>query len=190
MTDDAAPDGDDTTTLTLEAFADTIVPGEKRGPDDVAIAGAAPGPGAVQAGAMELLGMFAPGISEALDGYAQGVNEHALGYARERGLDLDAALPPFVALTYADRAALVRTLTTPGHPEKDFWVLLALFCNMAYDTAAHMHTTDALATGHPGLTAMGFMPPDADGLWRFGAFSYGRELASIHPDTTSTGSPS
>jgi len=41
--------------MTLEAFADTIVPGEKRSPDDHAIAGAASGPGAVGAGALELL---------------------------------------------------------------------------------------------------------------------------------------
>src|SRR4051812_23930655 len=41
------PDPQDTTTLTLEAFADTIIPGEKRSPDDVAVAGAAEGGGAV-----------------------------------------------------------------------------------------------------------------------------------------------
>ena len=48
--------------MTLEAFADTFVPGEKRSPDDVAIAGAAAGPGAVEAGALELLEMPATGV--------------------------------------------------------------------------------------------------------------------------------
>jgi hypothetical protein len=77
----------------------------------------------------------------------------------------------------------VRLLTTPGHPEKDGWVLLALFSNMAYDTAPHMHTSDALAAGHPGLLAMGFAQPDADGLWRFADYGYGQELAKRHPNT-------
>ena len=38
--------------LTLEAFADTILPGEKRTPDDTAVAGVSDGPGAVAAGAL------------------------------------------------------------------------------------------------------------------------------------------
>jgi enediyne biosynthesis protein E8 len=60
---------------------------------------------------------------------------------------------------------------------------------MAFDTAAHMHTTDAIATGHPGLAAMGFAKPDDDGLWRFPDYSYGRQLARIHPGTTPAGNP-
>jgi hypothetical protein len=60
---------------------------------------------------------------------------------------------------------------------------------MAFDTAAHQHTADAIAAGHPGLAAMGFARPDADGLWRFADFSYGRPLARTHPATTSSGSP-
>ena len=39
------PPGDPATVATLEAFADTLIPGEKRSPDDRAIAGAAPGRG-------------------------------------------------------------------------------------------------------------------------------------------------
>jgi hypothetical protein len=46
---------EETKRITLKAFADTIIPGSKRGPDDVAIAGAGNGPGAVAAGALELL---------------------------------------------------------------------------------------------------------------------------------------
>jgi hypothetical protein len=52
-----------------------------------------------------------------------------------------------------------------------------------------MHTTDAIAAGHVGLATIGFAPPDADGLWRFPAYSYGRQLATLHPDTTPSGSP-
>jgi enediyne biosynthesis protein E8 len=176
-------------TATLEAFADTIVPGEKRWPGDRAVAGAAPGGGAVACGAIELLETPATGITEGLDPLASALNDHARTYAAEHGAELDDSVPPFVALSHPDRTALVRSLVAPGHPEKEGWVSLALFCNMAFDTGAHMHTTDAIAAGHPGLVAMGFTKPDSDGLWRFPSFSYGRALAERHPNTTPSGSP-
>jgi hypothetical protein len=182
------PDEDPTRTITLEAFADTIIPGEKRGPDDRAIAGAAPGGGAVAAGAIELLEWPATGMTEGLDGLARRLNEHAQEFAAERGAELDDSVPPFVALSFELRTALVQRLTAPGHPEKEFWVLLALFSNMAFDTGAHMHTVDAIAAGHPGLAALGITLPDSDGLWRFPDFSYGRPLAASHPDTDASGS--
>ncbi|MDH2428372.1 DUF5987 family protein [Sphaerisporangium sp. TRM90804] len=176
-------------TMTLEAFADTIVPGEKRSPDDRAVAGASHGGGAVAAGAIELLEWDATGVHDGLDWFASALNDHARAYATEHGLAPDETVPPFVALGFEHRTALVQKLTLPGHPEKPLWVSLALFSNMAYDSAAHMHTADALAAGHPGLIAMGIERPDPDGLWRFPEFSYGRKLANLHPDTTSTGSP-
>lgn len=175
--------------LTLEAFADTIVPGEKRSPDDRAVAGASTDGGAVAAGALEMLGLPEVGLSHVLDDLVVSLNGHAQKYAADHGLDLDPTVPPFVALEFADRTALVRDLVGPDHPEKDLWVGVALFSNMAFDTAAHMHTTDAMAAGHPGLSAMGFMNHDTDGLWRFPKFSYERELAPLHPNTTPTGSP-
>lgn len=175
--------------MTLEAFADTIIPGVKRTPDDRAIAGVSDDAGAVEAGALELLETPATGVTAGLESLAAGLNGHAATYAAKRSIDLDEDVPEFVALSYEDRSALVVELTTPGHPEKDGWVLLALFSNMAYDSAAHMSTTDALAAGHPGLKAMGFAEPDSDGLWRFPDHGYGRELAKRHPDTTSSGSP-
>ncbi|RKT19440.1 hypothetical protein BX285_3898 [Streptomyces sp. 1114.5] len=183
------PDGNEYRTMTLEAFADTIVPGEKRSPDDRAVAGASTGGGAVQAGAIELLETPATGLSNALDDYQQALNAHAGAYAAEHGLRLDDSVPPFVALPFADRTSLVQSLTGTGHQERELWVLLALFANMAFDTAAHLHTTDALAAGHPGLTMMGFMQPGDDGLWRFPEYSYGKQLADPHPGTTSSGSP-
>ncbi|GII76207.1 hypothetical protein Sru01_11890 [Sphaerisporangium rufum] len=175
--------------MTLEAFADTIIPGERRSPDDRAVAGAAAGGGAVAAGALELLRWDATGLHDSLDGFATALDGHARAYAAETGLTLDETVPPFVALAFADRTELVRRITTPGHPEKALWVSLALFCNMAFDSAAHMHTADALAAGHPGLTALGITPPDPDGRWRFPRFGYGRPLARLHPDTTPSGSP-
>jgi enediyne biosynthesis protein E8 len=176
-------------TATLEAFADTIIPGEKRSPDDIAIAGAAAGGGAVAAGALELLEWSATGITEGLGPLAEGLNGHAVAFAEEHGIELADAVPPFVSLTYEQRVGLVERLTTPGHPEKEGWVLLALFSNMAFDSAAHLNTAAAIAAGHPGLLAMGFTEPDADGLWRFPDYSYGRVLAKPHPDTTPSGSP-
>ncbi|MBC6467525.1 regulator [Actinomadura alba] len=175
--------------MTLEAFADTIVPGVKRSPEDRSVAGAVVDPGAVVAGAVELLETPAPGIREGLDDLVRMLNDHARSYADLQGLVLDSPEPPFVALSFADRTALVQALTAPGHPEREVWISLALFSNMAFDTAAHMHTLDAIAADHPGIRIMGLAKPDPDGLWRFPAFSYGRPLADLHPDTTASGSP-
>jgi len=175
--------------LTLEAYADTIVPGEKRSPEDRAIAGVSPGAGSVAAGAIELLHTEATGVTAGLPYLAQSLNDHAKAYAGDVELELDTDVPPFVALPYEHRRALVQRLTKPGHPEKDGWVSLALFCNMAYDSAPHLHTAEAIKAGHPGLLALGYRPPDEDGFWRFPKFSYGRKLAELHPDTTPSGSP-
>jgi hypothetical protein len=175
--------------MTLEAFADTILPGEKRSPDDRAIAGAAPGPGAVAAGALDLLHTPATGVTAGLEYLVLSLDNHAKALATEVGAELEPGVPPFVALPFELRTELVTRLTLPGHPEKDGWVALALFCNMAFDSAAHLHTADAIAAGHPGLLAMGWSAPDEDGLWRFPRYSYGRELAKLHPDTTPSGSP-
>ncbi|GAA2597077.1 DUF5987 family protein [Actinomadura fulvescens] len=180
---------DGTRRMTLEAYADTIIPGEKRGPGDRAVAGAAAGPGAVAAGALELLETPAAGLVSGLDDLVRMLNDHARTHAEIVGEALDPEVPPFVALPFAERTALVQALLAPGHPEKDVWVSLALFSNMAFDTAAHLPTLEALDAGHPGLAVMGLAQPDSDGLWRFPQFSYGRRLAEIHPRTTPSGSP-
>ncbi len=176
-------------TLTLEAFADTVMPGEKRSPDDRAIAGVATGGGAVTAGALDLLRTDEGGLAGALDSLAEALNVHAASYAGDRGLALDPAVPEFVSLAYDDRAALILSLTLPEHSEHELWVALVMFCNMAFDTAAQTNLAGAMAGGHPGLTAMGFATADDDGLWRFPEYSYGRALARLHPSTTASGSP-
>jgi enediyne biosynthesis protein E8 len=180
---------DDVQTMTLEAFADTIIPGVKRFPDDRAIAGVCDDPGSVEAGALELLADPATGVAPALVPLSQMLNGHATAYAERTGLTLDDDVPPFVALDYDDRANLIVELTLPGNPERDGWVLLCMFSTMAFDTAAHRSTAEAIANGHPGLLAMGFAEPNSDGLWRFEDFGYGRELAKRHPNTTESGSP-
>jgi hypothetical protein len=175
--------------MTLEAFADTIVPGAKRGPDDRAVAGVSEGGGAVAAGAIDLLESPAGGLSQWLGGLAAMLNGHAQNYAAELQIELDDTVPPFVSLDYDQRVGLVLRLTAWDHPERQGWVNLVMFSNMAFDTGAHLHTVDALAAGHPGLLTLGFAPPNPDGLWRFPHYSYRRQLADIHPATTASGSP-
>jgi hypothetical protein len=162
----------ETATQALEAFADTILPGEKRGPDDRAIAGVSAGGGAVAAGAVALLSHPATGFAEVLGGLAAMLEGHGI-----------------VELSFDERTELLRRLLAPDNPERTFWVGLAMFCTMAFDSAPHMSTVDAVASGHPGLATIGYASPDGDGLWRFPAFSYGRPLSRIHPNTTPTGSP-
>ena len=186
---DESPDvAADDVGMTIEAYADTILPGARRHAADHAVAGAAPGGGAVHSGVLELLRLPATGLAEALDGLASMLGEHARSHAAACGLRLDDSVPPFVALPFEQRTSLVRTLTAPGHPERQGWVALAMFSFMAFDTGAHMSTKDALAAGHPGLITLGFASPGADGTWRFPQFSYGRPMADLHPATTSTGS--
>jgi hypothetical protein len=173
---------------TLEAFADTIVPGAKRGPDDVSIAGATTGPGAVQAGAIDLLVMPEAAIVGALPQLVAGLNAYATGYAAGHGIALDPALPPFVGLGFVDRTALVEQLTAMTNPDRSNWTTLALLVSLAFDQASQLPIRTALANHHAGLTTLGFPAPNADGLWRFSRFSYGRPLARLHPDTTPKGS--
>ena len=179
----------DPTTATLEAFADTMVPGEKKYGGDMAVAGAAPGPGAVQAGTVELLNLPDLGIGVLLPELALLVNTRALAYAATHGRVLPPTQPPFVALRFTDRTALAGELLTPGAPDRQLYVLLALFAAAAFDTAAHLHTAVAIRQRHPGLVWIGFPAPGADGLWRFPDYSYGRRLASEHPLTTVGGHP-
>jgi hypothetical protein len=180
---------DPVTTSTLEAYADTIVPGQKRSADDVAIAGAAAGPSAVVAGALAVLTMPEVGLAAALPGIAELLNTRAAGYAAAHGLLLDPALPPFVALRFADRTALALELVPPSPTADPTWVLMSTLVSWAFDTAAAEHTAAAIADGHPGLAWERFPAPEPDGIWRFPGSSYGSVLASLHPDTTPSGSP-
>ncbi|MEU5903146.1 DUF5987 family protein [Micromonospora sp. NPDC047527] len=175
--------------MSLEAYADTILPGERRWPGDRAVAGVSQGGGAVASGALEVLRSAEGGMAPALDMLADGLNEHAREYAAGAGIALDPEVPPFVSLDYPDRVLLVQRLTDHAHPEREAWISLAMFSTIAFDAGAHTNTVEALDAGHAGLTTMGFRPPDSDGLWRFPTYSYGRQLAQPHPDTTPSGSP-
>jgi len=100
-----APALPDPVTQTLEAWSDTMIPGAKRSPGDRAIAGAAAGPGAVQAGAIALMNFPAVGLAPALPGLAAGLNTEATTYAASHGVVLDPTVPPFVALPF-ERASV------------------------------------------------------------------------------------
>src|SRR4029077_2189877 len=183
------PPGDPLTTETLEAFADTLIPGAKRSPLDRAIAGAASGPGAVQAGALDLMNPPAAGTGPLLPALAAGLDAHATQFAAQNGIVLDPTVTPFVSLDFAQRTALLVALLDGTDPDQLAYFALAGLVFIAYHTAGHLHTTEALATGHPGLAAIGFPLPDLDGKWRFPDFSYRRVLAQKHP-LSRRGSPS
>jgi hypothetical protein len=180
----------DPETMTIEAVADTLIPGEKRFDGDVAVAGVARGAGAVQAGAIAFMRFRGTGVGVAVPAFAAAINAEAVGYAVQRGLVTDPTLPPFVALDYKDRKTMLDgLLNSGGGQETLIWFAIAGLVFLAYHTAGHLHTVDAVRRGHPGLKAIGFPQPDDDGLWRFPKFSYRRKLAKIHPHTTKSGNP-
>jgi enediyne biosynthesis protein E8 len=169
-------------TQTLEAFADTLIPGEKRFPADRAIAGVVSGAGAVQAGAIEMLD-FVGFTLEQLAFLAFLLNVHAFAYAAGHGIGLTLKVPPFVELDFASRTALLVEILDGNGLDQGVFYGLASVCFVAYHTAGNLPTAEAIRKGHPGLAAIGFPPPDPDGIWRFPEFSYRRVLAVPHPDS-------
>ena len=112
------------------------------------------------------------------------LNARAVSYAVTHLLLLPVTSPPFVGLSFAHRTDLVGGLFDAGVPDRAVWQILGLIAGLAFDTAAHLDTREALAAGHPGLTWLGFPAPDADGALALPQFSYGRALADTHPATT------
>lgn len=184
-----APAEESWTVQSLEAFADTQIPGERRGPDDLAIAGVVTGPGAVQAGVMDVLTSPDLPLAPLLPAIAALLDTRAVAYAATHLILLPPTSPPFVGLSYAHRSDLVGGLFGADDPDRAIWQVLSLIVGLAFDTAANLDTRQALADGHPGLVWLRFPAPNADGLWRFPEFSYGRALADEHPATTASGSP-
>lgn len=181
--------GDPAIVPTLEAFADTLIPGEKRFAGDRAIAGAASGPGAVQAGAVDLMNFPPTGASAATPAIAAGLNARATLYAAQNLILLDPTVPPLVSLSFEHRTALVVQSLDGSDPDQVAFFAFAALGFLAYHTAGHLHLVDAVRSGHPGMAALGFPQPDADDLWRFPQHSYGRTLATRHPRTARRGNP-
>ena len=174
---------------TMEAWSDTIVPGARRYPGDRAVAGATAGPGAVQAGAWTLLNDPDVGIGPGLPALSSALNTQAVTEAARAGTVLDPTVAPLVALPFARRTDLAVRLLGGSGPDQVVWYALAAIATLAFHTAAHLDTADAVRRGHPGLAWLGFPRPDSDDLWRFPEYSYGRALARRHPRTTRTGNP-
>lgn len=168
---------------TLEAFADTLIPGEKRYANDLAIAGAVSGPGAVQGGAIEMMTYPPVGLANSLPDVALVLNLRTVLYAVTHDVKLSLQVPPFVELDFASRTALLLEILDGNGPLHDAYYALASVVFLGYNTAAYLDTAEAIRDGHPGLKALGFPPPDADGVWRFPEFSYRRVLATPHPDS-------
>jgi hypothetical protein len=174
---------------TLEAWSDTVVPGRRRSPGDRVVAGAAAGPGAVQAGAWELLNDPAVGIAPGLPALAALLDAQATTEAARAGLRPDPTVPAFVGLPFRHRTAVAERLLGGTGPDQVVWYALAAIAMLAFHTAAHLDTADAVRQGHPGLAWLRFPAPGPDGLWRYERFSYGRRLARRHPRTTTGGHP-
>ena len=186
---DAAGAGPLDVRSTMEAWGDTIVPGERRSRHDRVIAGATRGPGAVQAGVWELLNDPAVGIAPALPALSAALDTEAVTEAARAGVALDPTVPPLVALPFRQRTSLAERLLAGTGPDQVVWYALAAIAMLAFHTAAHLDTAAAVRHRHPGLTWLGFPQPDADDLWRFEHFSYRTALARRHPRTTRTGNP-
>ncbi|GAB6899190.1 DUF5987 family protein [Kineosporia succinea] len=178
--------------LTLEAFADTVIPGRRRSEDDVAISGVHDTPGAVEAGALDVLTDPAAGLSDGIGEMADLLHERVTELIPAEQVPSPSVVdgrevPVFVRLTYEQRRLVVAALTESSYPEREIWFLVALFAYMAYDSAPHLDTAKAVRDGHPGLLQLGFDQPGDDGLWRNDKPGYGRPTARPRPGTDERG---
>ncbi len=128
----AAAVGADPTVSTLEAFADTLIPCEKRTAADRAIAGVVEGPGAVQAGAIALLRLPEAQVESYLPAIAALLNAEATSYSLTHARRLDPAVPPFVALGFPDRNALCGQLLAAGQTVGQLQQAVTLFAPLVF----------------------------------------------------------
>jgi hypothetical protein len=161
---------------TLQAFADTLIPGKRVTRTDLgneihpkAIAGAHPEPGAVQADTLLL-------YHHPLIGFDL-VEPAFLADLEARSL---LRLGQFIDLPFAKRVEVCRDGLSPSNPTAQVWELAAavpfaaFLCTAAQKNATIDKSSGLQVTGHPGIAPNGY----AD-------FSYRRALSS---ERTSTGS--
>ncbi|MZE56745.1 twin-arginine translocation signal domain-containing protein, partial [Streptomyces sp. SID5770] len=113
-------------TQSLEAFADTLIPGQRRYEGDWPIAGAVTGPGAVQAGALQVLTSPQLPLAPWLPGVAGLLDARALAWAATHLLLLPPTRPAFVGLPFSHRTALVTDLFDPDDLDRPVWQVMAL----------------------------------------------------------------
>jgi hypothetical protein len=161
---------------TLQAFADTLIPGKRVTRTDLgnevhakAIAGAHPEPGAVQADALLL-------YHHPLIGFDV-VEAAFLADLEARSL---LRLGPFIDLPFAKRVEVCLEGLSPSNPTAQVWELAAavpfaaFLCTATQKNATIDKSSGLQVTGHPGIAPNGY----AD-------FSYRRALSS---ERTATGS--
>jgi hypothetical protein len=161
---------------TLQAFADTLIPGKKATRTDLgneihpkAIAGAHPEPGAVQADSLLLYPHPLIGFDSVEAAFLADLETRSLLRGGQ-----------FIDLTFAKRVAVCVDGLSPSNPTAQAWELaaavpFAAFLCSATQKNATIDTASGLQVmGHPGIAPRGY----AD-------FSYRRALSA---ERTSTGS--
>jgi hypothetical protein len=161
---------------TLQAFADTLIPGKRAARTDLgneihpkAIAGADPEPGAVQADSLLL-------YHHPLIGFDL-VEAAFLADLEARSLP---RLGQFIDLPFAKRVAVCVDGLSPSNPTAQVWQLAAavpfaaFLCSATQKNATIDKASGLQVTGHPGIAPNGY----AD-------FSYRRALS---PERTASGS--
>jgi hypothetical protein len=161
---------------TLQAFADTLIPGKRAARTDLgneihpkAIAGADPEPGAVQADSLLL-------YHHPLIGFDL-VEAAFLADLEARSLP---RLGQFIDLPFAKRVAVCVDGLSPSNPTAQVWELAAavpfaaFLCSATQKNATIDKASGLQVTGHPGIAPNGY----AD-------FSYRRALS---PERTASGS--
>lgn len=143
---------------TLQAFADTLIPGKRVARTDLgqevhpkAIAGAHPEPGAVQADALLLYHHALIGFDLVAPAFLADLSARSL----LRG-------GTFLDLSFANRVAVCRDGLAPGNPTAQVWELAAAVPSAAFLCAATrrdatIDTSSALQVmGHPGVAPNGY----------------------------------
>jgi hypothetical protein len=161
---------------TLQAFADTLIPGRRVARTDLgnevhpkAIAGAHPEPGAVQTDALALYHHPLIGFDLVAPAFLADLEARSL-----------LRLGQFLDLSFAQRVAVCKDGLAPGNPTAQVWELAAavpfaaFLCSATQKNATIDNASGLQVTGHPGIAPNGY----AD-------FSYRRALS---PERTTTGS--
>ena len=161
---------------TLQAFADTLIPGKRAARTDLgneihpkAIAGADPEPGAVQADSLLLYHHPLIGFDLVEAAFLADLEARSLPH-----------LGQFIDLPFAKRVAVCVDGLSPSNPTAQVWELAAavpfaaFLCSATQKNATIDKASGLQVTGHPGIAPNGY----AD-------FSYRRALS---PERTASGS--
>jgi hypothetical protein len=161
------------TDATLQAFADTIIPGRKAPKTDLgdpihprAIAGVDPDPGAVEADSTRLYHHELTGFDALEPAWLADLSVRSL----ERGGD-------FLSLSYDDRVAVLLGAFDYGNPTRILYEAAAAVPFTAFCAAAvHAHGNNRNASGYRTMGYPGGGPNSAPVMYPY-SFSYRKKLA-------------